>query len=67
MNTAYERFRALHERSEAFVMPNAWDGTSAAILKRTGFEALGSGVRDHVVARDGVTPVPAPKRERNSG
>ncbi len=40
--TAYERFRALHERPEAFVMPNAWDGASAALLARAGFEALGS-------------------------
>jgi 2-methylisocitrate lyase-like PEP mutase family enzyme len=39
---AYERFRALHERPEAFVMPNAWDGLSAVLLKRAGFEALGS-------------------------
>jgi 2-methylisocitrate lyase-like PEP mutase family enzyme len=42
MATAYERFRALHERPEAFVMPNAWDGASAVLLKRTGFESLGS-------------------------
>ena len=42
MRTAYERFRALHERSEAFVMPNAWDGASAVLLRRAGFEALGS-------------------------
>lgn len=39
---AYERFRALHERSAAFVMPNAWDGASAALLARAGFEAIGS-------------------------
>lgn len=39
---AYERFRALHERPGAFVMPNAWDGASAVLLKRAGFEALGS-------------------------
>jgi 2-methylisocitrate lyase-like PEP mutase family enzyme len=38
----HERFRALHERAEAFVMPNAWDATSAVLLKRAGFEALGS-------------------------
>lgn len=38
----YERFRALHERAEAFVMPNAWDAASAVLLKRAGFEALGS-------------------------
>lgn len=39
---AYERFRALHDRPGAFVMPNAWDGASAVLLKRSGFEALGS-------------------------
>ena len=39
---AYERFRDLHERPGAFVMPNAWDGASAVLLKRGGFEALGS-------------------------
>ena len=38
----YARFRALHERPGAFVMPNAWDGASAVLLKRAGFEALGS-------------------------
>ena len=42
MTTAYDRFRALHERPEAFVMPNAWDGASAVLLKRAGFDALGS-------------------------
>ncbi len=38
----YERFRDLHHRKGAFVMPNAWDGASAALLAREGFEALGS-------------------------
>lgn len=38
----YERFRALHGGSAMVIMPNAWDGASAAILKRAGFEALGS-------------------------
>jgi 2-methylisocitrate lyase-like PEP mutase family enzyme len=38
----YERFRALHERKEAFIMPNAWDGASAVLLKRAGFLALGT-------------------------
>jgi 2-methylisocitrate lyase-like PEP mutase family enzyme len=38
----YELFRALHERSSAFIMPNAWDGTSALLLKGAGFAALGS-------------------------
>ena len=38
----YARFLALHQRANAFIMPNAWDGTSAVLLKRAGFEALGS-------------------------
>ena len=39
---AYTRFRALHERPGGFIMPNAWDGASAVLLKRAGFEALGT-------------------------
>jgi 2-methylisocitrate lyase-like PEP mutase family enzyme len=39
---AYEAFRALHERAGVFVMPNTWDGASAVLLKRAGFQALGS-------------------------
>jgi len=42
ITSAYEQFRALHERPGAFVMPNAWDGASAVLLKQAGFEALGS-------------------------
>lgn len=38
----YERFRSLHQGAGAFIMPNAWDGASAALLARAGFEALGS-------------------------
>jgi 2-methylisocitrate lyase-like PEP mutase family enzyme len=38
----YERFRALHERDSGFIMPNAWDGTSALLLKAEGFEAIGT-------------------------
>jgi len=40
--TSYERFRALHERPGAFVMPDAWDSGSALLLRRASFEALGS-------------------------
>jgi 2-methylisocitrate lyase-like PEP mutase family enzyme len=36
----YERFRALHD--SLFIMPNAWDGTSALLLKQAGFAALGT-------------------------
>jgi 2-methylisocitrate lyase-like PEP mutase family enzyme len=38
----YERFRVLHERKGGFIMPNAWDGTSALLLKQAGFQALGT-------------------------
>jgi 2-methylisocitrate lyase-like PEP mutase family enzyme len=41
-SSPYEIFRALHERASAFILPNAWDGGSAALLRRAGFEALGS-------------------------
>src|SRR6478752_5030193 len=36
----YERFKALHET--LFIMPNAWDGLSALILRAEGFEAIGT-------------------------
>ena len=35
-----ERFRALHERPGAFVIPNPWDAGTARILEKLGFEAL---------------------------
>src|ERR1700755_2358617 len=35
-----ERFKALHERREAFVIPNPWDAGSARMLAGLGFEAL---------------------------
>jgi 2-methylisocitrate lyase-like PEP mutase family enzyme len=38
----YERFLALHQRPTGFVMPNAWDATSALLLKEAGFEAIGT-------------------------
>jgi 2-methylisocitrate lyase-like PEP mutase family enzyme len=38
----YERFLALHRREGGFIMPNAWDGTSALLLQAAGFEALGT-------------------------
>jgi 2-methylisocitrate lyase-like PEP mutase family enzyme len=41
-SSTYERFLALHERRTAFILPNAWDATSAVLLGRAGFEALGS-------------------------
>ena len=35
-----EKFRALHEREGAFVIPNPWDVGSARLLAGLGFEAL---------------------------
>src|SRR5260370_4973242 len=35
-----ERFRALHARPGAFVIPNPWDAGTARILTGLGFEAL---------------------------
>jgi 2-methylisocitrate lyase-like PEP mutase family enzyme len=43
MTTAAEkaaRFRALHERPGAFVIPNPWDAGTARLLASLGFEAL---------------------------
>jgi 2-methylisocitrate lyase-like PEP mutase family enzyme len=39
---AYARFRSPHEHSTAFIMPNAWDGASARLLKKAGFAAIGT-------------------------
>lgn len=36
----YNALCALHERSEAFVVPNPWDAGSAKLLASMGFEAL---------------------------
>ena len=33
-------FRALHARSEAFIIPNPWDAGTARLLAQVGFEAL---------------------------
>lgn len=40
MTAKAERFRALHERDGAFVIPNPWDAGSTRILTQLGFEAL---------------------------
>lgn len=37
-----EHFLALHTRPGGVVMPNAWDGLSAALLAAAGFEAIGT-------------------------
>ena len=40
IETKAEAFRALHQRSGIFVVPNPWDAGSARILETLGFEAL---------------------------
>jgi 2-methylisocitrate lyase-like PEP mutase family enzyme len=56
-----ERFRALHAREKAFVLPNPWDVGSARLLAACGFEALATtsaglawslGKLDQQVSRD---------------
>lgn len=55
------RFRALHERNEAFIIPNPWDAGTARLLAHLGFEALATtsagfafsvGKRDGAIGRD---------------
>src|SRR5262245_60431568 len=47
------RFRALHESSKAFVIPNPWDAGSARVLAGLGFQALAtsSGAQAGVLGR----------------
>jgi 2-methylisocitrate lyase-like PEP mutase family enzyme len=54
-------FRALHERDDAFIIPNPWDVGTARLLAHLGFEALATtsagyafsvGQRDNTVGRD---------------
>ena len=39
-NSKFERFKGLHERDTAFVMPNPWDAGSTRLLASLGFEAF---------------------------
>lgn len=36
------RFKALHRAEGAFIMPNAWNAGSAALLEQAGFDAIGT-------------------------
>jgi 2-methylisocitrate lyase-like PEP mutase family enzyme len=54
-------FRALHERDQAFIIPNPWDVGTARLLAHLGFEALAStsagyafsaGQRDNRIGRE---------------
>src|ERR1700742_2090655 len=60
----YERFLALHQQPQAFVMPNAWDGLSALIFKKAGFAALATSSAAFAATlgrRDGRHAVSAPE------
>jgi 2-methylisocitrate lyase-like PEP mutase family enzyme len=57
------RFRALHQREQAFIVPNPWDIGTARILAHLGFEALAStsggyassmGIADYAVGREAM-------------
>jgi 2-methylisocitrate lyase-like PEP mutase family enzyme len=55
-----ERFKALHERAGAFVIPNPWDAGTAKILAALGFEALtttSAGLAFALGRRDGAGEV----------
>jgi 2-methylisocitrate lyase-like PEP mutase family enzyme len=41
-STRAAEFLALHQRPEAFVLPNVWDAGSAKVMARAGFPALGT-------------------------
>jgi 2-methylisocitrate lyase-like PEP mutase family enzyme len=58
-----QRFRALHEREYAFIVPNPWDAGTARMLAQLGFEALATtsagyafsrGTLDGAVGRDAM-------------
>src|SRR5215831_7361100 len=60
-NEKADRFRVLHDRPGAFVIPNPWDVGSSRILAGLGFQALATssaaaasalGRRDHGLTRD---------------
>ncbi len=55
-----DRFAALHERDDVFVIPNPWDAASARVLTHLGFEALAttsSGFAMHAGEADGAKAV----------
>jgi 2-methylisocitrate lyase-like PEP mutase family enzyme len=55
-----ERFRALHARAGAFVIPNPWDAGTARLLASLGFEALtttSAGLAFTLGKRDGTGAV----------
>lgn len=37
-----EAFKALHQKQDLFILPNAWDAASARIFEKAGFSAIGT-------------------------
>jgi 2-methylisocitrate lyase-like PEP mutase family enzyme len=65
-----ERFRALHARPGAFVIPNPWDAGTARILAGLGFEALtttSAGLAFALGKRDGMGEVTREETLANAG
>ncbi|MBE5101637.1 MULTISPECIES: isocitrate lyase/PEP mutase family protein [Priestia] len=38
----FQQFQQLHNQSSTFVLPNAWDASSARIFQKSGFKAIGT-------------------------
>src|ERR1700676_581127 len=62
-NQKGQLFRALHERDEAFIIPNPWDIGTARLLAQLGFEAMATtsagyafsvGQQDNSVGREAM-------------
>jgi 2-methylisocitrate lyase-like PEP mutase family enzyme len=49
-----KRFRALHEREHAFIIPNPWDAGTARMLAQLGFEALATTSAGYAFSRGTV-------------
>ncbi len=37
-----ETFKALHQKQDLFILPNAWDAASARVFEKAGFSAIGT-------------------------
>ncbi len=68
-DTKARKFRALHQRDGAFLIPNPWDVGTARILASMGFEALATtsagfafslGLPDGAITRDQARRTPLP-------
>lgn len=42
MSSNFEKFKALHQAKELFVLPNAWDAKSAIVFQENHFQAVGT-------------------------